>query len=95
MKTPLSAIKGAAELMRDADTRMTHEERERFLSNVLVDATRISALLDRLREMARADNPQRGGAVRLADLLPAARQRFEGLELNVSGGAAVAQPFSG
>ncbi|MEZ6023717.1 MAG: HAMP domain-containing sensor histidine kinase [Hyphomonadaceae bacterium] len=89
LKTPLTAIKGAAELMRDADTTMTHEERERFLTNVLSDVTRISALLDRLREMARADNPQLGGAVQLADLLPALRERFEALQLDVSGETAM------
>lgn len=86
LKTPLTAIKGAAELLHDADTAMTHEQRERFLSNVLADVARISALLDRLREMARADNPQLGGAVTLADLTPALRERFQGVDLKVSGG---------
>jgi len=85
LKTPLTAIKGAAELMRDADTTMTAEERERFLSNVLSDVTRIEALLDRLREMARADNPQLGGAVSLADLSAALRGRFSGLGLAITG----------
>lgn len=86
LKTPLTAIKGAAELMRDADTAMTQEERERFLSNVLADVERISALLDRLREMARADNPQLGGAVRLGELAAPLRERFQALDLDVSGG---------
>lgn len=85
LKTPLTAIKGAAELMRDADTAMTEEERERFLSNVLADVTRISALLDRLREMARADNPQLGGAVTLGELIAPLRERFEALDLATTG----------
>jgi signal transduction histidine kinase len=88
LKTPLTAIKGAAELMRDADTSMTPEERERFLSNVLSDVTRISALLERLREMARADNPELGGAVAMADLALALRVRFAELDLSVSGESA-------
>lgn len=85
LKTPLTAIKGAAELMRDADTAMTHEERERFLSNVLSDVTRIEALLDRLREMARAENPQIGGATRLGDIAPSLRERFAALDLELEG----------
>jgi two-component system sensor histidine kinase CreC len=85
LKTPLTAIKGAAELMRDADTSMTQEERERFLSNVLADVSRISALLDRLREMARAENPQIGGAVRLGDLAAVLRERFAALDIAVDG----------
>jgi signal transduction histidine kinase len=85
LKTPLTAIKGAAELMRDADTAMTAEERERFLSNVLSDVTRIEALLDRLREMARADNPQLGGAVSIAELAAALRERFASLDIVVGG----------
>lgn len=77
LKTPLTAIKGAAELMRDAQSAMTAEERERFLSNVLKDSERISVLLDRLREMARADNPELGGAVGLAAVVQTLRERFE------------------
>lgn len=82
LKTPLTAIKGAAELMRDADT-MTPEQRERFLSNVLADIDRIGVLLDRLREMARADNPELGGAVALPDVVQGLRERFEGLAINL------------
>jgi signal transduction histidine kinase len=80
LKTPLTAIKGAAELMRDAETKMTGAQRDRFLSNVLADVSRISALLDRLREMARADNAQLGGVTRLGELTTALRSRFDCLE---------------
>lgn len=90
LKTPLTAIKGAAELMRDADTAMTPEERERFLSNVLSDVTRIESLLDRLREMARADNPQLGGSVSFAEIVADLRERFPRLSLTASGDAALA-----
>jgi two-component system sensor histidine kinase CreC len=87
LKSPLTAIKGAAELMRDAESSMTHEERERFLTNVLYDTERISVLLDRLREMARADNPELGGAATLADIVQGLRERFETVAIRLGGGA--------
>lgn len=83
LKSPLTAIKGAAELMRDAESSMTPEERERFLSNVLNDTDRISVLLDRLREMARADNPELGGSVSLQAVVQALRERFQGVSVTV------------
>jgi signal transduction histidine kinase len=85
LKTPLTAIKGAAELMRDGESAMTPEQRERFLSNVLTDTERISALLDRLREMARADNPELGGAAALDAILPGLRERFGDLSIVLDG----------
>ncbi|MBN8607751.1 MAG: HAMP domain-containing histidine kinase [Caulobacterales bacterium] len=85
LKTPLTAIKGAAELMRDAESSMTPEQRERFLSNVLADSERISVLLDRLREMARADNPELGGVSNLADVAQALRERFADVEIVLAG----------
>lgn len=83
LKSPLTAIKGAAELMRDAETSMTAEERERFLSNVLKDSERISVLLDRLREMARADNPELGGTVSMAAVAQALHERFEDFQIGL------------
>lgn len=83
LKSPLTAIKGAAELMRDAESSMTPEERERFLTNVLTDTDRISILLDRLREMARADNPELGGSASLPAVVQGLRERFEGLAITL------------
>ena len=95
LKTPLTAIKGAAELMRDAESTMTHEQRERFLSNVLTDAERISALLDRLREMARADNPELGGAIDLAAVGQGLRERFADVSIALEGEGAPPMAMSG
>ncbi len=83
LKTPLTAIKGAAELMRDADTSMSAEQREKFLSNVLADTDRISVLLDRLRDLARADNPGLGGQTELAPVIAALRGQFPELEISL------------
>ncbi|HYD89759.1 MAG TPA: ATP-binding protein [Vitreimonas sp.] len=83
LKSPLTAIRGAAELIRDAESTMTPEQRERFLSNLLADTERIGALLDRLRELARADNPILGGATSLSEVAQALRARFEGLAVEL------------
>jgi signal transduction histidine kinase len=81
LKSPVTAIRGAAELMRDSESSMKPEERDRFLKNVLDDADRISALLDRLRELARADNPELGGATTLDAIVRQLRERFDDTEI--------------
>ncbi|MEO6012935.1 MAG: HAMP domain-containing sensor histidine kinase [Devosia sp.] len=53
LKSPVTAIRGSAELLRDAE--MSAEERRRFLDHIIADSDRLSALLDSLRELARAD----------------------------------------
>ena len=54
-KTPLAAIRGAVELLRDHFDTMTAAERERFLGNLDQDAARLERLVRRLLELARAD----------------------------------------
>jgi len=55
-KTPLTSIEGAAELLHDHYDTMTAEERQRFLDNISGDSARLRTLLDRLLDLARADN---------------------------------------
>lgn len=85
LKSPLSAIRGAAELLRDAGGEMSGAERRKFLDNVIADAERLTALLDRLRELARADNPQPGGCTTLAPVIAATRSAFPGLSVAAEG----------
>jgi signal transduction histidine kinase len=87
LKTPLTAIKGAVELLRDGAPAMSAEERTRFLDNILADSARMSVLLDRLRELARADNADIGGVSALGDVVAAARANFQELELALDLGA--------
>ena len=54
-KTPLAAMRGAVELLRDHFDAMTPAERERFLGNLDEDAARLERLVRRLLELARAD----------------------------------------
>lgn len=55
LKSPLTAIQGAAELIRDNEDIMTGEEREAFLNNIIKDSERLTLLVRRLLELARAD----------------------------------------
>lgn len=79
-KTPLAGIRGGIELLQDHGATMRDAERARFLSNMEGDADRLSRLVSRLMELARADMaadmaggdaPARGAAgpvlARLAD----------------------------
>ena len=54
LKTPITGIKGALELLAEHPA-MTQEERTRFLANAGADADRLSHLLRRLLDLARAD----------------------------------------
>ena len=55
LKSPLTSIRGSAELLLEAE--MSPEDRKRFLSHIVADADRLAALLERLRDLARADIP--------------------------------------
>ncbi len=55
LKTPLTSIQGAAELLRDSNDTMKPEQRQRFLQNIVEDTARLTALSTRLRELARAE----------------------------------------
>jgi signal transduction histidine kinase len=85
LKSPLSSIRGAAELLRYSGADMSEGERRKFLDNVIADAQRLTALLDRLRELARADNPQAGGRTTLAAVVAATRSAFSGLSIEAEG----------
>ena len=80
-KTPLTAIEGAAELLQDHQDTMSDEERARFLDSISGSSTRLRALLDRLLELARAENSD-PTAQRTA-LLPVIRRVVEGHEDSV------------
>ncbi len=60
LKSPLTSIEGAAELLRDdigaSEDHMTDAERRRFLDNIVADAKRLTAIANRLRELALAEN---------------------------------------
>jgi signal transduction histidine kinase len=70
-KTPLAGIRGAIELLEDHHGRMTDTERNQFLSNISQDAERLSTLVGRLMDLARADmaQPAPKGATAIAPVI--------------------------
>jgi len=53
LKSPLSAIRGAAELLQE---EMPREQQARFIANVRTEAARIARIVDRMLELARLEN---------------------------------------
>lgn len=54
-KTPLTAMQGALELLRDHLDTMDNATQQRFIGNLLADTQRLRLLVNRLLELARAD----------------------------------------
>lgn len=63
-KTPLAGIRGGIELLQDHAATMSADERARFLSNMQGDADRLSRLVSRLLELAKADMGKTSGDAR-------------------------------
>ncbi len=77
-KTPLAGIGGAVELLQDHYETMSPQERAGFLANIAADNARLSQLVARLLDMARADmaRPEADAA---ADVEDAARRVADAL----------------
>ncbi len=56
LKTPLTGIRGAAELLREAWDAMDDTQRQRFLDNIDAGAERMQRLVSRLLDLARIEN---------------------------------------
>lgn len=65
LKSPVTAIRGSAELLRDAE--MSKLEQRRFLDHIIADSDRLATLLERLRELARADLDVASGQTTLSE----------------------------
>ncbi|MGO4706182.1 ATP-binding protein [Microvirga sp. 2MCAF38] len=88
LKTPLTSIQGAAELLRDdvhSSKTMTRAERMHFLDNIVSDTNRLTTMLHRLRELARADNPQTDGTASLSTVIAELKSTFPGLDIQAEG----------
>lgn len=93
LKSPLTAIQGAAELLRDAGEEMDAATRARFQNNIVADAERMTQLVRRLIELARAESA--GAAVETTTLgealagLGVSREGAGSAEANVGGSETV------
>ena len=92
LKSPITAIHGAAELLKDARLSgppMTDEQTLRFLDNILGDTQRLTLLLARLRDLAEADYPAKAGTTTLDLVVSQVQDAFPSLSISIAGDAAV------
>jgi two-component system, OmpR family, sensor histidine kinase ChvG len=85
-KTPLAGIRGAIELLEDHHGRMSDDERNQFLKNIGQDAERLSALVGRLMDLARADmaQPESEAATALAPVIAKAADAMRSAAFTVA-----------
>jgi signal transduction histidine kinase len=97
LKSPLTAIQGAAELLEEdigSAHPMTDDERRRFLGNIVSNARRMTAIVNRLRELARADTMPSVGMTSLAEVLPGLSSAFPALAIDASGDLGIPMPMT-
>ncbi len=70
LKTPITAIRGAAELLKHDGDAMSPEQRRRFLTNIERDALRMEALVSRLLTLARIEMPEHQNAPKRVESMP-------------------------
>ncbi|MGY8668122.1 ATP-binding protein [Bradyrhizobium sp. UFLA05-109] len=80
LKSPLTSIKGAAELLQDSlqgkPDSLTPAEQKTFVANILSDAERLEAMAQRLRELARAESLPQNERTELAPVIGDLKSRF-------------------
>lgn len=84
LKSPLTSIQGAAELLRDSSDQMSEQERDKFLTNIMGDTERLTKLLERLRDLAEADNANHEGVCELEKQIPILQQKFPSLNIKTA-----------
>lgn len=96
-KTPLTSIRGSAELLGEHRDAMSDEERSRFINNILADTDRLKQLTNRLLELARADNiVPAEDAIEIRPVLERIRAQHESptCKIEVSGSDTIKAPIS-
>jgi signal transduction histidine kinase len=79
LKTPLTGIRGAAELLREEWPDMSEAQRLRFLSNIEADAGRMERLVRRLLQLARIQSaPEAAETIPLQPFLQQTADRYAG-----------------
>jgi two-component system sensor histidine kinase CreC len=78
MKSPLSVLRGAAELLEE---EMSPEQRCTFLSNIRRETERIQDLVDRLLQLSAIEGRRGLHDVENIDLAPLVREVVDGMEL--------------
>jgi signal transduction histidine kinase len=89
LKSPLTSIKGAAELLldslQDGASPLRRMEQKSFLSNILGDAERLDTMTQRLRELARAESAPQRERAELRAVVLGLRSRFPARAITATG----------
>ncbi|WP_372572110.1 ATP-binding protein [Ruegeria jejuensis] len=76
LKSPVTAILGAAELLSDGPSAVSGDRNRKLVHNIQKEGLRMNALLGRLRELARASVQTDPTPTSLADIVQAASAAF-------------------
>ena len=89
LKSPLTSIKGAAELLLESlqghMATLTRMEQKNFVSNILGDAERLETMTQRLRELARAEGAPQNESSELGSVVSGLKSRFPTRAIAASG----------
>jgi len=89
LKSPLTSIKGAAELLLDSlqskSDNLTRMEQKNFISNILGDTGRLEAMTQRLRELARAEAAPQNEQTELSQVVGGLKSRFPTRAIEATG----------
>ncbi|MFY0619113.1 HAMP domain-containing sensor histidine kinase [Shimia sp.] len=84
LKSPLTAVKGAAELLADGD--MTAGQQEKFINNITRNTTRMEELLESMRAFSLAEQSAMGGITTLNSIEDDLQVRFLPMGVSIQGG---------
>lgn len=83
LKSPVTAILGAAELLSDGPSPVSGTRNKKLVQNIQEEGLRMNALLGRLRELARASIQADPTPAALSDLIQVATAAFSDLEIKL------------
>jgi two-component system sensor histidine kinase CreC len=89
LKSPLTSIKGAAELLLESlqghTATLTRMEQKNFVSNIIGDAERLETMTQRLRELARAEGVPQNESSELGSVVSGLKSRYPTRAIAASG----------
>lgn len=84
LKSPLSAVQGAAELLLDPNMSLDVKQRQQFLENIQSDTKRMAELLESGRNLARAKQSKFEGQSKLSDVFDGLKTDFNILNITAN-----------
>lgn len=85
LKSPLTSIIGAVELLAQSGSKMGADNRQKFYQNIQSDGNRMTRLLDDLRKFAASDMIKASGKTNLQDAIERCQSDFPDLAFEYSG----------